>query len=244
VNSRDKLLCAAIAIVIVMGGCGGTRQRQITKEELERRTQELMDSVAMGDQTPWKNYLAEDCMYFNERGHNMNKAALLKDLQPLPAGYSGRIKIGKGQIRLSGDTAILSYDMEETETIYGQEVRAWYHATDTWLRRNGEWQIAAGQVLRYPADPAPGKVDAKKYHEYVGTYELAPGKKLLVSLEGQNLYAERDDRPKELLLPEAPDIFFRKGMEGRRLFRRGDDGKVDALIDRRDNEDLVWKKTQ
>ena len=28
------------------------------------------------------------------------------------------------------------------------------------------------------------------------------------------------------------------------LFRRGEKGQVDALIDRRNNEDVVWKKVQ
>jgi hypothetical protein len=86
----------------------------------------------------------------------------------------------------------MSYDMDETETIYGQDLRSRYHATDIWMRRNGQWQIVAGQVLRYYEDPTPGKVDGAKFSGYVGTYQLAPGK----------------------------------------------------LIDRRNNEDVVWEKVQ
>ena len=50
------------------------------------------------------------------------------------------------------------------------------------------------------------------------------------------------DSPEAVLVPEAADIFFLKGVEGRRLFRHDDRGKVDAMIDRRNNEDVVWKK--
>ena len=39
-----------------------------------------------------------------------------------------------------------------------------------------------------------------------------------------------------------PRIFFRKGVEGRILFQRARDGKIDTLIDRRNNEDVIWKK--
>ena len=46
------------------------------------------------------------------------------------------------------------------------------------------------------------------------------------------------------LVPEATGICFRKGSEGRRLFQRDDRGKVDAMIDRRNNEDVVWKKVK
>src|SRR5580704_4073136 len=107
-------------------------KNSITQDELVRRSQELFDSVAKGDQTPWKKYFADDCMYFDEKGRNMNKAALVADVTPLPAGYSGSIKMGKAQSHIEGDAAVLSYDLDETETIYGQDMTARYHATDTW----------------------------------------------------------------------------------------------------------------
>jgi ketosteroid isomerase-like protein len=214
----------------------------ITQDELVRRTQELFDAVAVGDQAPWKKYFAEDCMYFDEKGRNMNKAALVADIVALPTGYSGSIKIEKAQSHIEGEIAILSYDMDEKETVYGQNMTARYHATDTWMLRNGNWQIVAGQVLRYYEDPAQGKMDVRALADYPGTYELAPGNTLTVSADGQQLYRQRGNRPKELLLPEAPDIFFRQGVEGRVLFRRADNSKVNALIDRRNNEDVVWKK--
>jgi hypothetical protein len=49
---------------------------------------------------------------------------------------------------------------------------------------------------------------------------------------------------KEQLLPETSEIFFRKGVEGRILFRYGATGKVDGLIDRRNNEDVIWRRTK
>jgi hypothetical protein len=75
-----------------------------------------------------------------------------------------------------------------------------------------------------------------------GTYELAPGQTRSVTTENGKLFVERKGK-KEELLPETPDIFFRKGVEGRILFRSDDKGKIDALIDRRNNEDVVWRKT-
>ena len=87
-------------------------------------------------------------------------------------------------------------------------------------------------------------MNSAKFAEYVGTYELAPGNTLSISTDGSLLYRQRGDRPKDLLIPEATDIFFRKGVEGRILFRRAENDKVDALIDRRNNEDVFWKRVK
>jgi hypothetical protein len=238
--NRGCLAAGLILVLFALADCKA--ESDITQEELVRRTQELFDSVAAGDRTPWEEYFAADSMYFDEKGRNMNKAALLADVAPLPAGYSGTIRTGKVQSHIEGYIAILSYDLDETETVFGQNMTARYHATDTWMRRNGRWQIVAGQVLRYYEDPAPGRADAAKSADYVGNYELSPGNRLKILLDGSQLYRQRGDKPRELLVPEATDIFFRKGVEGRILFRYDESGAVGALIDRRNNEDIVWKK--
>ena len=85
------------------------------------------------------------------------------------------------------------------------------------------------------------KIDNRKIDNYVGTYELAPGQTRTVTREGDKLVVSRNGKREELF-PEACDIFFRKGVEGRILFRTNDTGKVDALIDRRNNEDVIWRK--
>src|SRR6266498_1836830 len=135
------------------------------------------------------------------------------------------------------------YDADETETIFGQNLKARYHITDTWLQRKGNWQIIASQAHRYYEDPAVGKADPKKFADYIGTYELAPGQTRFVIAEGEKLFVERNGR-KEQLFPETSEIFFRKGVEGRILFRYAASGKVDALIDRRNNEDVIWRKAK
>ena len=137
-------------------------QETITQEELVRRTQELFDAVVPGNPEPWKKYYAEDALYADEKGRSLNKTALVADITPMPKGYSGAIKIVRPQSRIFGDTAVLSYDLDETETIFGQNLKARYHETDTWLRRNGVWQIVAAQAFRYYEDPAIGKADPKK----------------------------------------------------------------------------------
>jgi Domain of unknown function (DUF4440)/Domain of unknown function (DUF3471) len=216
---------------------------RMTQEELVRRTQELYGAVAIGNQVPWKKYFADDCIFSDEKGRTLDKSKLIADITPLPLGYSGTIKIESVQSRIIGDTAVLGYDANETETIFGQKLRARYHVIDTWLRRNGEWKIIASQAFRYYEDPAIGQADVTKFADYAGTYELAPGQTRVVTAKGDTLFIERNGK-KEQLFPETTDLFFRKGIEGRILFHYDANGHVDSLIDRRNNEDIVWRKTK
>ena len=238
-NIRPLILVFLLSFFKPLGSiCGDPAA--ITQEELVRRTQELFDAVVPGNKEPWQKYFAEDCIFADEKGRSLNKTQLVADIAPLPKGYSGTIKIVKPKSVIHGDTAILSYDLDETETIFGQKLTARYHVTDTWLQRNGVWQIVSSQAMRYYEDPAVARIAPKKFVDFSGTYELAPGQTRRVFSEGENLYVERNGK-REHLLPEGSEIFFRKGVEGRILFRYAD-GKVDALIDRRNNEDVVWRR--
>jgi hypothetical protein len=88
-------LLVAFFVTVISGvvRSGVAAEPAITQNELARRTQALFDSVAPGNQEPFKKYFAEDAMFFDEKGRSMDKAALVKDIQPMPKGYSGTIKL-------------------------------------------------------------------------------------------------------------------------------------------------------
>src|SRR5579859_6513214 len=181
-----------------------THEEAITQEELMRNTQEIFDAVAPGNPEPFRKYFADDAMFFDEKGR----------------------------------------DMDKTEIVFGQRLTARYHETDIWMRREGKWQIVAAQVLRYYEDPAPGKADTSKFPGYAGTYQLSPERILTITTDNGRLYEQRNGRQREELIPEASDIFFIKGTEGRTLFGYDNKGKVATLIDRRNNEDIIWTKVK
>src|SRR6266487_4047130 len=78
----------------------------ITQDELVHRTQELYNAIVPGNQAPWKKYFAD------EKGRVLDKSKLIADINPMPAGYSGAIKIENAQSRIIGSNAILSYDAD------------------------------------------------------------------------------------------------------------------------------------
>jgi hypothetical protein len=214
----------------------------ITNHDLMQRTQKLLDAYAPGDKGPFRLYVAEDAVFFDD-DNDMDKAALLASIRPLPTGYSGSIRIEHARSRFAPGVAILAFDAIETETVFDEMLHARYRMTHTWLFRNGQWQIVAAETHRYYEDPAPGNVSPERLLDYVGTYQLVPGVAIKVTASEDQLYAQRGSQKPYKLLPESPDLFFRPGVEGRKLFHRNASNHVDMLIDRRNNEDLLWRKT-
>jgi hypothetical protein len=49
----------------------------------------------------------------------------------MPRGYAGTIAVVNPVSRIIGDTAILGYDTNEAETVFGQNLSTRYHGTDT-----------------------------------------------------------------------------------------------------------------
>src|SRR5690348_15399975 len=129
--NRSTTVLALTIITVFTSSCMSRKPAAITQGELVRNAQEMFDAVAAGDQGPWQKYFADDSMYFDETGRAMDKAALIKDVTPLPAGYSGSIRLVNPKSNIQGNTAILSYDLNEAETIFGPNLTARYHGTDT-----------------------------------------------------------------------------------------------------------------
>ena len=113
--------------------------------QLKQATQELLDAIAPGDKAVWQRHLAEGSIYADEEGRVLTKHELIKELNALPKGYGGSIKIAA----------------------------------------------------------------------------------------------------KEELLPLCVDTFYRKGVwRGEKVFERDSQGRVIRMLDRRENNDLVWKKVR
>ena len=211
--------------------------------EIKRIAQELLDAIAPGDKAVWERHLDESFVMTDEDGNVSTRKEFLDALRPLPSGFSGSIKLSEPVVRLFGDVAILTHlDLEE-ETIFGQQLHARFRSTDTYLRRDGRWKLIASQIMVIPDQRKTAVVDPALYDDYAGVYELSPSVRYQVTREGNRLFGQRTDRPKEELLPESETSFFRPGTwRGVKIFVRGAGGRVTQIIDRRDNRDIVWKR--
>lgn len=222
-----------------------TRPNEIV-EQLKRAAQEMLDAVATGDKAVWERYLADGSIYADEEGNVYTKQDLIKELRPLPAGYKGTIKIGETKSLVQENVVVLSHVDHEELVLYGQKLLTNYLTTQTWVRqKDGHWQVVSTQVMALHNERKPALIDLKSLDSYVGQYELAPDVSYTIMREGDKLFGQRTGRSKEELLPLCTDIFYRKGTwRGEKVFERDAQGRVTKLLDRRENNDLVWKKVK
>ena len=212
--------------------------------KLKRATQELFDAIAPGDKTVWERYLAEGSIYADEEGRVLTRDELIKELRPLPAGYQGSIKVGETKTLVQDNVVVLSHVDHEELVLYGQKLLTNFLTTQTWAKqKDGEWRVVSTQVMALPNERKPAVIDLKNLDAYVGQYELGPEITYTITREGDKLFGQRTGRAKEELLPFCVDIFYRIGTwRGEKVFQRDGQGRVVAMLDRRENNDLVWKK--
>src|SRR5947208_8547964 len=146
----------------------------LTQEELVRRTQELYDAVAFANQAPWKKYFADDCIFADEKGRVFDKSKLVADITPLPVRYSETIKIDNAQSRIIGNTAILSYDADETETISAKNLKRGIKATNPGLQPTANWKSFATQPLLNTKDPPWERPNPKRLPNTIARTKWPP----------------------------------------------------------------------
>lgn len=210
-----------------------------------RYEQEMADAVASGGAAIWDKYLDPQVIYAEEDGSYKGKAAMLKEIQPLPKGLGGEIKVELLSYSEDGDTAVALFRQKETEHYYGQTIHASYLTNTVWKKRADGWKQIAAQVLAERTDPPAISLPASKLAQYAGTYRLKdsePTYKLAVA--GGKLLGTRNGRKPVEWKAETPDVFFIPGDPRiRKIFQRDASGKIIGFVERRESWDIVWLKT-
>ncbi len=119
-----------------------------TIELLRAKDQALMDAIAPGDRKPWEQALAADAVYVDEEGNIMDRAAFLKELNPLPTGVSGNIKITSYVVHVSGDLATVVHTDDEQENYHGQMLTARYITTETCIAKQASGSYPSVTSMR------------------------------------------------------------------------------------------------
>jgi hypothetical protein len=213
--------------------------------ELRLMTQELMDAIAPGKAEVWRRYLHDELVHVDENGVVRDKASLLAELTPLPAGLVGRIEVDRFQATVHGDTAVAAGEIQEYLDYHGQPLRTRFRFLDTWVRTPEGWRLIAEQTSAVLKDPPAVELTREELCSYAGVYELTPAITTLVRCTQNGLTSERTGRPAVDYVAELRDVFFVAGQpRTRRIFLRDAGGKVVAFADRREGEDVRWRRRE
>jgi len=112
------------------------------------------ESVATGDTSAIQRMLADDFAGVSPEGQMYDKKKMVADTKTAPQVFVSN-HLNDVKVRFYGDTAVAqgneSWERRKGEPRFGRFV--W---TDTWIRRNGNWQIVAAEDLTV-AETGPKK---------------------------------------------------------------------------------------
>jgi len=215
-----------------------------TTQLLRAKDQALLDAIAPGDRKTWDEALAPDAVYVDENGAIMDRAEYLKQLEPLPPGASGSLRIASYSAHIDGDLATVIHTDDEDENYHGQMLHARYLMTETWRLEGGEWKLHLVHVYAILSDPPAMTLPAETLQQYAGRYKAANTDLVyVIQWDGKQLAGGREGKAATPLKAEARDVFFIAGQpRNRKIFERDASGAITGFVDRREGRDLVWQR--
>jgi CubicO group peptidase (beta-lactamase class C family) len=104
--------------------------------------------------------------------------------------------------------------------------------------------ILFGEKYELPSMRVAVKVDPKIYDAYVGEYEFGPNRIIIITREGDKLFAQRTGGPRDEILPENETTFFMTAADVGLTFVKDGAGKVGGMILRANGQEYRGKKTK
>ena len=119
-----------------------------TLQELKKLDSKLDDAYLRGDRKLFERVLADDMISVNAQGDVARKTEILSQISHPAAGLKFSILAEDIQVYLFGDTAIVTSrkTLKEEQSSSSDQ----YRDTNTYVRKDGRWQLIAGQQARLP----------------------------------------------------------------------------------------------
>lgn len=120
---------------------------------------------------------------------------------------------------------------------------AHYLTTETWGRESGDWKLHMVHTYAILKDPPAITLPAKDLLEYAGRYSGGAELAYIIQWDGKQLVGGKPGRSMTPLQVEIRDLLFVTGQpRSRKIFQRDADGNITGFVDRREGEDLVWRR--
>ena len=134
---------AAALVSCAICACNRGYNENEARQYITDSERQWAESVASGQTTDVERIIADDFVGVDTHGQTYNKAKMIADTRKGPEFFVSN-HLNDVNIRFYGDTAV-AQGSESWQKHNGDRGRfVW---TDTWLRRNGKWQIVAAEDL-------------------------------------------------------------------------------------------------
>jgi hypothetical protein len=149
INYRpDRILPRALAILgmFCLCGCSVQKAQKETERYIIDSERHWAESVATGDTSAIEHILADDFIGVDPKGRLYTKQQMIDETRNAPKYFVSN-RLNDVKVRFYRKTAV-AQGSETWEKRSGERGRfVW---TDTWVRRNGRWQIVAAEDLIAP----------------------------------------------------------------------------------------------
>ena len=129
------------------------QQPSTTESEryIKESERQWAESVANGDVTVIERILSDDFLGVDPEGNLYEKSKMVADTREAPKRFVSN-HLNDVKVRFYGETAVAQGN-ESWVRRSGSPLRGRFVWTDTWIRRNGKWQIVAAEDLIAPDPP-------------------------------------------------------------------------------------------
>jgi hypothetical protein len=181
------------------------------EDEVVKAIHARLEAVRRNDLATWATYVADE-MIAPLEGSSPSKQSWLAQHKSWPpeVSYSyGPLQDVK--VRISGDTAIVTFHSDQLNKIGGQTTTVHKWQIETHVRRNDHWLLLGVADGLIPPEPKTAKVDASILDAYVGRYEWAPTLISRIERKGDALLEHLGAGEPVELRPETETTFFVPG---------------------------------
>jgi ketosteroid isomerase-like protein len=152
ITARTFVRALVVPVALGLGACAGNGDHAQDERYIIDSERQWAASLVSGDASVVERVLADDYLGVTPQGTLSDKAAEISAAKTEHDNYVSN-QAGEVKVRFYGDTAI-AQGSEVWELKSGEPRRGRYVWTDTWVRRDGKWQIVAAEDLTVPETAA------------------------------------------------------------------------------------------
>ncbi|MFI4889918.1 MAG: nuclear transport factor 2 family protein [Steroidobacterales bacterium] len=141
----NVLALPLLAAAATPGARAATPDLHVAERTIIAGERQWADALVSGDTAAVERIVADDFVGVDPGGKEYDKPAAIEEVREAPKQFLSS-HVNHVKVRFYGDTAVAQGD-ESWELRAGEHRRGRYVWTDTWVLRNGKWQIVAAEDL-------------------------------------------------------------------------------------------------